>query len=78
MSEMMSQGLVFMCVGMLVVFAFLTLLVFSMGLVAAFFKRFAHLFPAEKKKESNLKNIATDYAEIAAVVATATAYRDRS
>ena len=74
MSTMMSQGFVLMCVGMLVVFAFLALLVFTMGLMAVFFRRFAHLFPEEKVADSNLQNIATDYTEIAAVVAAATAY----
>lgn len=63
-----------MCVGMLVVFAFLTLLVFSMGMVSGTIRRFAHLFPQEEKQESNLKSIATDYAEIAAAVVAARVY----
>jgi sodium pump decarboxylase gamma subunit len=77
MSEIMSQGFVLMCVGMLVVFAFLSLLVFCMGLAAAFFKRFAYLFPEKNEEESNLRSIATDYTEIAVAVAAATAYGKR-
>ena len=43
----MAQGLVLMVIGMATVFAFLVLLVVAMQLTAAFFKKFAHLFPEE-------------------------------
>lgn len=66
-----------MLVGMLVVFSFLALLVFAMGVAARFFKRFAHLFPEPREAESNLKKISTDYADIAAVVAIAYAQRNK-
>ena len=43
----MAQGLVLLVIGMATVFAFLVLLVVAMQLMAAFFKKFAHLFPEE-------------------------------
>jgi sodium pump decarboxylase gamma subunit len=46
----MGQGLVLLVVGMATVFAFLILLVVSMQASAAFFKKFAHLFPEEVTK----------------------------
>jgi len=41
----MAEGFVLMVVGMSVVFAFLGLMIGAMNLCAAFFIRFAHLFP---------------------------------
>jgi sodium pump decarboxylase gamma subunit len=43
----MAQGLVLLVIGMATVFAFLVLLVVAMQSSAAFFKKFAHLFPEE-------------------------------
>lgn len=43
----MAQGMVLLVIGMATVFAFLVLLVIAMQLTAAFFKKFAHLFPEE-------------------------------
>jgi len=77
MGDLLTQGLAFMLIGMLVVFAFLILLVWSMNAASAFFKRFTHLFP-EQPGASNLKKISSDYADIAAVVAAVTAYSQRS
>ena len=48
----MEQGLVLLIVGMATVFGFLVLLVASMQLSAAFFKKFAHLFPEETVAET--------------------------
>ena len=48
----MEQGLVLMIVGMGTVFGFLVLLVASMQLSAAFFKKFSHLFPEEVAEAS--------------------------
>jgi len=48
----MEQGLVLMIVGMGTVFGFLVLMVTSMQLSAAFFKKFAHLFPEETVSDS--------------------------
>lgn len=75
MGELISQGFVFMLLGMLVVFAFLALLVFAMGLASRFLLRFAHIFPDAQEPQSNLKKISTDYADIAAVVAIAHSHR---
>ena len=46
----MAQGLVLLVIGMATVFAFLVLLVVAMQASAAFFKKFAHLFPEEVVK----------------------------
>lgn len=43
----MAQGFVLLVIGMATVFAFLVLLVGAMRLSAAFFEKFAHLFPEE-------------------------------
>ena len=43
----MAQGLVLLVVGMATVFAFLVLLVVAMQSAAAFFRKYAHLFPEE-------------------------------
>jgi sodium pump decarboxylase gamma subunit len=78
MGQLLAQGLAFMLIGMLVVFAFLIMLVGSMNAAAAFFKRFAHLFPEQQQGSSNLKRISSDCADIAAVVAAVAAYSQRS
>lgn len=46
----MKEGLVLLVVGMGTVFAFLILLVLAMQSAAAFFRKFAHLFPEETAK----------------------------
>lgn len=48
----MAQGLVLLVVGMATVFAFLVLLVVAMQSSAAFFKKYAHLFPEEVVQSS--------------------------
>ncbi|HKL21297.1 MAG TPA: OadG family protein [Tichowtungia sp.] len=48
----MGQGLVLLIVGMATVFAFLVLLVIAMQTSAAFFKKYAHLFPEEAPQTS--------------------------
>ena len=45
--ELLMQGFVLMVVGMLTVIAFLVLLILAMNGSAAFFRKFAHLFPEE-------------------------------
>ncbi|MGE4299056.1 MAG: OadG family protein [Desulfovibrionaceae bacterium] len=42
---MIEQGFILMVSGMGVVFLFLTLMVLVMHITAAFFKKYAHLFP---------------------------------
>jgi sodium pump decarboxylase gamma subunit len=48
----MAQGLVLLVIGMATVFAFLVLLVVAMQSAAAFFKKYAHLFPEEAPQTS--------------------------
>ena len=51
----MEQGLVLMIIGMGTVFGFLVLMVTAMQLSAAFFKKFAHLFPEDVVEPSGSK-----------------------
>ena len=69
MNELIYQGLVLMIVGMGVVFAFLTLLVYAMSGSAAFFQKFAYLFPEEQVQKSGARKAAEDYSEIAVAIA---------
>ncbi|MBL7016643.1 MAG: OadG family protein [Kiritimatiellales bacterium] len=48
----MAQGLVLLVIGMATVFSFLVLLVIAMQAAAAFFKKYAHLFPEEVARTS--------------------------
>ena len=41
------QGIVLLVIGMATVFAFLVVLILAMNASAAFFKKFAHLFPED-------------------------------
>ena len=43
--ELLMQGVVLMVIGMATVFGFLVLLILAMNGSAAFFRKFAHLFP---------------------------------
>ncbi len=45
--ELLMQGVVLMVIGMATVFAFLVLMIVAMNCSAAFFRKFAHLFPEE-------------------------------
>ncbi len=68
----MEQGFVLLVVGMATVFSFLVLMVLAMTLAAAFFRKFAHLFPEEPAAEPS----ATDpSAVIAAALAAIRAKR---
>lgn len=46
--ELLMQGVVLMVIGMATVFGFLVLLILAMNGSAAFFQKFAHLFPEEQ------------------------------
>ena len=70
------QGLVLMVIGMATVFAFLVLMVLAMNCLAAFFKKFAHLFPEEVVVAAKKPVAVQDAgAEIAAVIASIRAKR---
>ncbi len=72
---MIQDGLTLMVAGMGVVFLFLTIMVLIMNGTAAFFKKYAHLFPEETKPESHITQLASDdSAEIAVVVAAVHSY----
>ncbi|MDF7805854.1 OadG family transporter subunit [Pontiellaceae bacterium B12219] len=43
--ELLMQGVTLMVIGMATVFSFLVLLIVAMNCSAAFFRKFAHLFP---------------------------------
>ncbi|MCF7849572.1 MAG: OadG family protein [Kiritimatiellales bacterium] len=72
--DLLMQGIVLMVVGMMVVFSFLALLVLAMSGSAAFFRKFAHLFPEEVQERP--RAAATDpVAEIAVALAAIRAQR---
>ena len=71
---MVAEGLRLMAVGMLMVFAFLTLLVGLMKGSAVFFEAFAHRFPEDAPEDLAPARSGND-AEIALVIAVAEAYR---
>lgn len=70
---MIAQGFVLMLVGMCVVFMFLIVMVWCMSLSAAFFKKFAHLFP-EEQPTGKLNKVSSDYADIAVAIAAVKAF----
>lgn len=73
--ELFTQGIVLMVIGMATVFAFLVLLILAMSGSAAFFSKFAHLFPEEQKAAPKAK-VATDpVADIAVALAAIRAKR---
>ena len=65
--DLFMQGLVLMVIGMATVFAFLVLLIVAMNSSAAFFRKFAHLFPEEEQISS--KPVSQPGAEIAVILA---------
>ena len=68
--ELLMQGVVLMVIGMATVFSFLVLMILAMNGSAAFFRKFAHLFPEEVKPAPKAKTAATDpLAEIAVALA---------
>lgn len=73
--DLLMQGIVLMVIGMATVFAFLMLLIVAMNTSAAYFRKFAHLFP-EEVKASAKKTPGTDpVAEIAVALAAIKAKR---
>ena len=73
---MMMQGVVLMVIGMVTVFAFLVLMIVAMNCSAAFFSKFAHLFPEPEAAPAPKKAAAADpTAEIAVALAAIRAKR---
>ncbi len=70
----MNDGLIFMIVGMSVVFGFLILMVLVMSIAGSVLKDFAHLFPEEEETKATSRPAAAtrkDEAAIAAAIAIA-------
>jgi sodium pump decarboxylase gamma subunit len=73
--DLLMQGIVLMVIGMATVFAFLLLLVVAMSGSAAYFRKFAHLFPEEIKTPTKAAPATDPVAEIAVALAAITAKR---
>jgi oxaloacetate decarboxylase gamma subunit len=74
--ELLMQGVTLMVIGMATVFAFLVLLIIAMNSSAAFFSKFAHLFPEEQAEAPKKAAPASDpTAEIAVALAAIRAKR---
>ena len=73
--DLLMQGLVLMVIGMATVFAFLVLMIVAMNRSAAFFKKFAHLFPEEQATPAKAAPAAGPAVEIAIALATIKAKR---
>lgn len=74
--ELLTQGFTLMVIGMATVFAFLVLLIVAMSSSAAFFSKFAHLFPEETVAAPKKAAPAVDpSAEIAVALAAIRAKR---
>ncbi len=73
---MITNGLVLMVIGMATVFSFLVLMILAMNCSAAFFRRFAHLFPESQAAPAPQKNSQADpTVEIAVALAAIKAKR---
>ena len=72
--ELLMQGVVLMVIGMATVFSFLVLLILAMNGSAAFFHKFAHLFPEDQPMVRS-KSAADPVAEIAVALAAIRAKR---
>jgi len=66
--ELLMQGVVLMVIGMATVFAFLVLLIQAVNGSAAFFRKFAHLFP-DPEPASKPRAVEDPTAEIAVALA---------
>jgi sodium pump decarboxylase gamma subunit len=73
--ELLMQGVTLMIIGMATVFAFLVLLIGFMNGSAAFFTKFAHLFPEETAQAPKKAAASDPTAEIAVALAAIRAKR---
>ena len=67
--ELLMQGIVLMVIGMATVFSFLVLMILAMSGSAAFFRKFAHLFPEEAQVPAKAAVAMDPVAEIAVALA---------
>jgi len=73
--DLLMQGIVLMVIGMATVFAFLVLLIVAMNRSAAFFNKFAHLFPEEEQIPAKVASATGPAVEIAIALAAIKAKR---
>ena len=73
--DLLMQGIVLMVIGMATVFAFLVVLIVAMNRSAAFFRKFAHLFPEEEQSPAKSASAMDPVAEIAVALAAIRAKR---
>ena len=73
--DLLMQGIVLMVIGMATVVAFLVLLIVAMTGSAAFFKKFAHLFPEEELSTAKAVSATDPVAAIAVALAAIKAKR---
>lgn len=73
--ELLMQGVTLMVIGMATVFSFLVLLILAMSGSAAFFRKFAHLYPDEVKGTATTAPKSDPVAEIAVALAAIKAKR---
>ena len=72
--ELLMQGVVLIVIGIATVFSFLVLMIVAMNGAAAFFRKFAHLFPEEEAKAASA-SAADPTLEIAVALAAIRAKR---
>ncbi len=75
---MLQEGFELMGVGMVVVFAFLILLVFSLELSTRFFEKFGHLFPDPAPDETPAQRPSGPAPDLAVAVAAAARKRTKA
>ena len=73
--DLLMQGIVLMVIGMATVVAFLILMIVAMNGSAAFFRKFAHLFPEETQAPAKAAPSVDPVAEIAVALAAIKAKR---
>ena len=73
--DLLMQGIVLMVIGMATVFAFLVLMIAAMTGSAAFFSKFAHLFPEEEQAPAKAASSVDPVTEIAVALAAIKAKR---
>jgi len=73
--DLLMQGIVLMVIGMATVFAFLVLLIAAMNASAAFFRKFAHLFPEPEQAPAKVVKATDPTEEIAVALAAIRAKR---
>ncbi|RKX43719.1 MAG: oxaloacetate decarboxylase subunit gamma [Verrucomicrobia bacterium] len=73
--DLLMQGIVLMVIGMATVFSFLVLMIVAMNSSAAFFRKFAHLFPEEVPTPAKAASSVDPVTEIAIALAAIKAKR---